>query len=196
MAICFLGIPIATLQNLNTRSTTTLASLMKATSHKNLGAASLVSYVVLWNPQGGHAPAACLCTDEEPSVEVPFLAEFFIYTQDLLPPASVPESLNPPNGQVVEGFYAQGRVSYQFNGSLWLEKTATAALYDVCGGHVVGRYSKRRRPDIFGSSLSWHIFGQLHGFWLSGQNFVNPVSISEGDVPWALFNITSSSGNT
>jgi hypothetical protein len=95
---------------------------MKATSHKNLGAASLVSYVVLWSPQGGHAPAACLCTDEEPSVEVPFLAEFFIYTQDLLPPASVPESLNPPNGQVVEGFYAQGRVSYHSMGACGWKK--------------------------------------------------------------------------
>ncbi|KAH8968528.1 hypothetical protein BDL97_03G132000 [Sphagnum fallax] len=104
----------------------TTESLSQATSHQNLGAASMVSYVVLLNPQGGQAPAASLCTDEfgtlqSISVKVPFSAVFEIYTQNVVPPP-VPGSLNVPNARLIEGFFAQGSMSYQYNGSMWLEQ--------------------------------------------------------------------------
>ncbi|KAH9542832.1 hypothetical protein CY35_13G028000 [Sphagnum magellanicum] len=174
-------------------------TLNQATSHQNIGAAGRVSYVVYLNFSGGNPPPTSLCTLEfgileSISVEVPQDVEIDIYTQDLVPPPT-PKSLTVPNGTSAESFFAQGSIIYQYNGSTWLEQNISALLYNVIGGHVVGKFEYLQKPDKFGSKLNWHIYNP-YGFSLTGHNFVNPIVLSTTDVPWALFKITSSSGNT
>jgi hypothetical protein len=184
--------PIATVKT----NILTPENLSQATSHHNLGAAATVSYIALLNPQGGQPPAASLCTQdfgelESISVQVPFSAEFRIYTQDVVPPP-VPASLNVPDGRLVEGYFAQGSISYLYNGSAWLQRSTSALLYKVAGGCTLGTFENLRNGSQ--SSLSWHIVKPTE-LSLTGQNFVNPVVLSTADVPWALFKITSSKGN-
>jgi hypothetical protein len=188
----FAASPIATVKT----NILTPENLSQATSHHNLGAAATVSYIALLNPQGGQPPAASLCTQdfgelESISVQVPFSAEFRIYAQDVVPPP-VPASLNVPDGRLVEGYFAQGSISYLYNGSAWLERSTSALLYKVPGGCTLGTFENLRNGSE--SSLSWHIVNPTE-LWFTGQNFVNPVVLSTADVPWALFKITSSKGN-
>jgi hypothetical protein len=196
LKFCFPAIKIATI---NVTSSVVTEILNQATSHQNIGAAGRVSYVVYLNFSGGDPPPTSLCivefgTLESISVEVPYDVEIDIYTQDLVPPPT-PKSLMVPNGTLVESFFAQGSIIYQYNGSTWLEQNISALLYNVIGGHVVGKFEYLRKPDKFGSKLNWHIYNP-NGFSLTGQYFVNPIMLSTTDAPWALFKVTSTSGNT
>jgi hypothetical protein len=184
---------------INVTSSDVIESLNQAISHQNIGAAARVSYVVYLNFSGGNPPPTSLCTVEfgileSISVEVPFDVEIDIYTQDLVPPPT-PTSLMVPNGTLVESFFAQGSIIYQYNGSTWLEQNISALLYNVIGGYVVGKFENLQKPDKFESELNWDIYNP-HGFSLTGYNFVDPIVLSTTDVAWALFKITSNSGNT
>jgi hypothetical protein len=196
LKFCFPAIKIAAI---NVTSSDVIETLNQATSHQNIGAAGRVSYVVYLNFSGGNPPPTSLCTLEfgtleSISIEVPYDVEINIYTQDLVPPPT-PTSLMVPNGTLVESFFAQGSITYQYNGSTWLEQNISALLYNVIGGYVVGKFENLPKPDKFGSKLNWHIYNP-YGFSLTGYNFVNPIVLSTTDVPWALFKVTSSSGNT
>ncbi|CAM6078045.1 unnamed protein product [Sphagnum tenellum] len=184
---------------INVTSSDVIESLNQAICHQNIGAAARVSYVVYLNFSGGNPPPTSLCTVEfgileSISIEVPFDVEIDIYTQDLVPPPT-PTSLMVPNGTLVESFFAQGSIIYQYNGSTWLEQNISALLYNVIGGYVVGKFENLQKLDKFGSELNWHIYNP-NGFSLTGHNFVDPIVLSTTDVAWALFKITSNSGNT
>jgi hypothetical protein len=184
---------------INVTSSVGTEILNQATSHQNVGAAGRVSYVVYLNFSGGNPPPTSLCTLEfgtleSISIEVPYDVEIDIYTQDLVPPPT-PTSLVVPNGTLVQSFFAQGSTIYQYNGSTWLEQNISALLYNVIGGHVVGKFENLQKLDKFESELNWHIYNP-DGFSLTGHNFVNPIVLSTTDAPWALFKITNSSGNT
>jgi hypothetical protein len=196
LKFCFPAIKIAAI---NVTSSVGTEILYQATSHQKSGAAGRVSYVVYLNFNGGNPPPTSLCTIEfgtleSISVEVPYDVEIDIYTQDLVPPPT-PTSLVVPNGTLVESFFAQGSIIYQYNGSTWLEQNISALLYNVIGGHVLGKFENLQKPDKFESEFNWHIYNP-NGFSLTGHNFVNPIVLSTTDVPWALFKITNSSGNT
>jgi hypothetical protein len=195
LKFCFAAIKIATT---NVTSSVGTEILNQATSHQNIGAAGRVSYVVYLNFSSGDPPPTSLCvvefgTLESISVEVPYDVEIDLYSQDLVPPPT-PKSLMIPNGTLVESFFAQGSITYQYNGSTWLKQNISALLYNVIEGYVVGKFEYLPKPDKFGSKLNWHIYNP-YGFSLTGYNFVNPIVLSTTDVPWALFKVTSSSGN-
>jgi hypothetical protein len=196
LKFCFPAIKIATI---DVTSSVVTEILNQAISHQNTGVAARVSYVVYLNFSGGNPPPTSLCTVEfgtleSISVEVPYDVEIDIYTQDLVPPPT-PKSLMVPNGTLVQSVFAQGSIIYQYNGSTWLEQNISALLYNVIGGYVVGKFEYLQKPDKFGSKLNWDIYNPS-GFSLIGHNFVDPIVLSTTDVAWALFKITSNSGNT
>jgi len=170
--------------------------LAEASFHKNFGTANQMSYIQRLNTKGGLPPInkSKYCS-EKLTVTVPFEAEFWFYTQDMIPPLAPATIAVPASDRaVVEGFFGKGMIDYSFDGSQWQRKNMHGSLYLVPGGDEVGSFYMTDKPDSHGGRFcleaqnpnGWRVVGKIAG---------RPVTVGDNSVPWSLFRITSSSGN-
>jgi hypothetical protein len=186
------GNEIASESGLNFTSITQV--LVEATFHKGSGIWSQISYIQRINTKGGLPPKTKDNNCSEKSVViVPFEAEFWFYTQDLIPP-SVPDAIAVPSDNlVVEGFFCKGILNYSFDGSQWQTGKMHGKLYNVPGGDEVGSFYSNGKPDDQGGKFylevadpnGWTVVGHISGSAPFVDNY----------IPWLLFKVTSSSGN-
>ncbi|GLJ54305.1 hypothetical protein SUGI_1165130 [Cryptomeria japonica] len=183
------GIQIASMSSLHSSSIPQV--LAEASFHKNEGIAYQISYIQRINTKGGILPKK-LCS-ENSTIAVPFEAEFWFYTQDVIPP-SVPAAIMVPSGRMVEGFFCTGPIIYSFDGSQWQRRSLNGKLYNVPGGDEFGSFYMKDKADNHGGQFllqtenpnGWQLIGKISG---------RPTTISNDSLPWTLFTVTSSSGN-
>ncbi|GLJ44334.1 hypothetical protein SUGI_0928340 [Cryptomeria japonica] len=165
----------------------------EASYHKNYGVAYRVSYIQRVGTKGGIPSTKCSGSKKRLE-RVPFEAEFWFYTQDLVPP-TVPAPIGVPSGRMVMGMFCKGVAKYNYDGSKWVRQSIQGKLYDVPGGIPTGKYYVKSKADPNGGTfcletnnpLAWSVTGKIQG---------NSVQVSPDSIPWSLFQITSSSGNT
>lgn len=171
--------------------------LAEASFHQNAyGIGAQISYIQRLFTKGGLPTSNKMCYSKATKdLVVPFQAEFWFYTQDFLPP-TVPSTLAvPSNSRMVMGFFCKGVAVYTYNGTAWHRSDIHGKLYNVPGGNVVGTYFVRRTPDSNGGNFcletnnpfAWTVTAKIQG---------HSVQVDPDSIPWSLFNITSSSGNS
>lgn len=170
--------------------------LAEASFHKNSGIAYRVSYIQRLNTKGGPPPINKnkYCS-ENSRVAVPFEADFWFYTQDMVPP-STPATIAVPasDSLMVEGFFCKGMIDYSFDGSQWQRKNMHGKLYYVPGGDEVGSFYMAEKPDSHGGRFSLETHNP-NGWQVLGKIVGRSVKVGDNSIPWSLFRITSSSGN-
>ncbi|KAJ7520158.1 hypothetical protein O6H91_20G069900 [Diphasiastrum complanatum] len=169
-------------------------ALLKATSHRAQGRASLVSYIQRLSPKGGVPPLKEACDQDSTEVEVPYEAEYWIWHQDMLPP-SMPSSLALSSERVVQGLYGEGVVFYRFSGENWEQEQAEAKLYNVPGGIPSGKYSMESAFSTSAGEMHRWKFFNPNGFHVMGTSKSPPVTVDNNCLPWSLMTITQHTGN-
>ncbi|KAJ7165725.1 hypothetical protein O6H91_Y545600 [Diphasiastrum complanatum] len=169
-------------------------ALLQSTDHQFAGVASLISYIQRLFPQGGDPPQQT-CMQESAIVQVPFEVEFWLWKQDMMPPAT-PPALSLSKERVVQGFFGEGSVLYRYNGSSWQQTQAQATLYNVPGGTTMGKYSLQAATvnGRGGSSYLWQT-SIPNGFQVTGKEQSQPVSVDQNCLSWSLVVVTSYSSN-
>ncbi|KAH9329944.1 hypothetical protein KI387_002052, partial [Taxus chinensis] len=165
--------------------------LAEASFHEHYGVANQVSYIHRLNTKGGIPPHK-FCS-ENSTVVIPFEADFWFYTQDLIPPR-VPVAIVVPSGRMVEGFFCTGPIIYSFDGFQWQKKSMNGKLYNVPGGDEFGSFYMKDKADERGGQFCLQT-ANPNGWQLVGKIAGNPVKISDDSLPWTLFAVTSSAGN-
>lgn len=171
--------------------------LAQASYHQNsYSVAAQISYIQRLFTKGGLPPRNKKCTGKATKdVVVPFQAEFWFYTQDFLPP-TVPSSVAiPSNSRMVMGFFCKGVAVYTYNGTAWRRTDIHGKLFNVPGGNYLGTYYVKRTPDGNGGNFcletinpyAWSVTAKIEG---------HSTQVDPDSLPWSLFNVTSSSGNT
>ncbi|XP_024529797.1 uncharacterized protein LOC9651220 [Selaginella moellendorffii] len=166
------------------------SALAEASDHKHAGIASTISYIQRFPGKTTGLLSGKKCKRGSRAREVPYEAEYWLWSQDKVPPADTPAEVRVSGEKLVEGFFSKGVVCHVYNGTAWEVREWKAKLYDVPGGSVVGQHSMKNSS----TSLVWELFNP-NGFGIRGSSSGGSVQVAENCMPWTLNHVTHTWGN-